>query len=169
MNWLWFVVSIVIAPIIIEVVGYFWHRSVEHNAVLGHSIQQNHIKHHQRDYPVGKLRPNIDRYLSKIDQGWYYLGFIMALATLLIVPRPYSLVMIVSGVIYARVVINYLHSRFHVRNHWLANTKFFKHIQHLHDIHHWAPYNYGILFYFMDKIFGTYSETLPKHKIVNFK
>jgi sterol desaturase/sphingolipid hydroxylase (fatty acid hydroxylase superfamily) len=169
MTVLWFVSAILAGPVVVEVTGYFWHRWAEHNAVFGKHIQSYHIRHHEHDYPVEKLRPaGQNKYRSARSWGWYVLTVFLVLSTFLLVPRPYNFVMILSGLVYAKLVISYMHTRFHVRQHWLVRTKFFQRIQKLHDIHHYGPYNYGILFYFMDRIFGTYRSTFPKAKQNNF-
>lgn len=169
MNVLWFVAAVFAGPLVVEVIGYFWHRWVEHNAVFGHSIQRYHIKHHEQDYPVEKLRPASRKYKSARSWSWYLATLVLVGLTLVLVSRPYNFVMILSGLVYARFVISYMHTRFHVRQHWLTRTSFFQRIQKLHDIHHYGPYNYGILFYFMDRIFGTYRTTFPKSKQTNFR
>jgi sterol desaturase/sphingolipid hydroxylase (fatty acid hydroxylase superfamily) len=169
MNLLWFVAAFGAGLLVVEVAGYFWHRWVEHNAVFGHNIQSFHIRHHEHNYPVEKLRPAEQKYKSARSWGWYALTAFLVVGTLVLVPRPYNFVMVLTGLVYAKFVINYMHTRFHVRQHWLARTRYFQHIQKLHDIHHFGPYNYGVLFYFMDRIFGTYNEHMPKHKVANFK
>lgn len=152
----------------VETTGYFWHRYAEHNGVLGKLIQSYHIRHHEKDYPIKNLRPKSLMYKKAGSWSWYILTIILVVSTYLLLPRPYNFIMIVSGLIYAKLVISYLHSRFHVTNHFLANLKIFKTIQRLHDIHHWGPYNYGILFFFMDRAFGTYKPNFPQKKQPNF-
>ncbi len=152
----------------VEVTGYFWHRWAEHNGVLGNLIQSYHIKHHEHDYPVKNLRPATKKYQSARSWSWYLLTVFLVVSTYFLVPRPYNFIMIVSGLVYAKLVISYLHSRFHVTNHFLVHSKTFKDIRRLHDIHHWGPYNYGILFFFMDRLFGTYRGSFPAKKQPNF-
>lgn len=169
MNLVFVVVSIISAVAIVEVAGYFWHRWAEHQGMFGRSIVKRHIHHHNKDYPSTRLRPKQSKYKSARSWSWYLLAAILILAMYLSVPRPYNFVMIVAGLVYAKFVINYLHSRFHIQDHWLSKNKRFIKIQKLHDIHHWGPYNYGIAFYGMDWLLGTYQEDFPTKKVNNFK
>lgn len=152
----------------VELGGYVWHRWAEHGGKLGQKVVSRHIKHHEKDYPYTKLRPHKNKYQSAKSWSWYILGTILIILMYILVARPYSFIMIASGLIYAKFVVNYLHSRFHINNHWLAKNHRFQKIQKLHDIHHWGPYNYGILFYFLDRLFGTYNDNFPNKKLNNF-
>ncbi len=169
MNEILLVVASIFGGILaVETAGYFWHRYAEHNGVLGKLIQSYHIKHHEKDYPIKNLRPKSPKYKKAGSWSWYILTVILVVSTYFLLPRPYNFIMIISGLIYAKLVISYLHSRFHVTDHFLAKLKVFKTIQRLHDIHHWGPYNYGILFFFMDRVFGTYKPSFPSKKQTNF-
>jgi sterol desaturase/sphingolipid hydroxylase (fatty acid hydroxylase superfamily) len=168
LQFMYFFMSILGGMLIVEVSGYFWHRWAEHNGIFGRWIQHNHIRHHEHDYPTTKLRPKNQTYKSAKSWSWYLLTAFLVISVFLLVPAPYSFVVVASGLVYVKFVINYLHSRFHVRNHWLASRKYFQTIRRLHDIHHYGPYNYGILFFFMDRLFGTYRVVAPSKKQANF-
>ena len=38
------------------------------------------------------------------------------------------------------------------------------HLYEAHNIHHYDNMNYGICLFFMDRLFGTYTEDFPKDK-----
>ena len=169
MQIVYIILSVLAGMMAVEVGGYVWHRWAEHHGILGKAVVARHIVHHNKDYPVSKLRNDINKYKSAKSWSWYVLGLLIIIFLYIVAPRPYNYIMIVSGLIYAKFVISYLHSKFHVKNHWLAKNSRFVKIQKLHDIHHWGPYNYGIVFYGLDWIFGTYKDEFPDSKVANFK
>lgn len=153
---------VLVGPLVIEVAGYFWHRFVEHEGVAGSTIQQQHIQHHQEDYPTNNLRPNSKRYKHAKSWSWYVLTVILIGLALLIIPWPYSFATILGGLIYAKFVVSYFHRAFHLPHHWLHKYNWFRNLTKLHDIHHYQVANYGIVFFFMDRLFGTYKTSVSK-------
>lgn len=158
---------IILGPVVVEITGYFWHRFVEHAGIFGESIRFKHWMHHEHDYPTTSLRPS-SKYSSARSFGWYLLTVFLVVATYLLLPLRYSLPMILSGLIYAKFVISAFHSSFHKKDFWMNRYKWYKKLVYLHDIHHYKPVNYGINLFFLDKLFGTYSEKMPSRVEDNF-
>ena len=160
--------SLVLGVLVIEIGGYFWHRWVEHEGLFGKAMVASHVRHHEKDYPTDKLRPN-SRYKSAKSWSWYVMGVGAAAIIFVLVPRPYSLIAITTSVVYAKFVTSYLHKAFHVPTHWLQRFGWFKRLTYLHDIHHYKPVNFGITSFFMDRIFGTFSATMPAKAVSTFR
>lgn len=165
---------LVIFPVfLVEVIGYSWHRLVEHNGKLPWKrlrewLRDLHWKHHEEDYPVNNLRPaNSTEYQSsgEITWTWYAiglvtLGILYPLFIHFLSLRDWILVAI-GAPLYAKFVLDLIHGKFHLPNTRLRRYGWFKRLEHLHDIHHYVPGNYGIVFFWMDKICRTYVKELP--------
>jgi len=149
-------------PFLVEFVGYFWHRWVEHREVLGKAISFRHYKHHEVQYPVNKLRTD-GPYDSADSWTWYVVGGVSTVGALLLLPIAYAIPFILGAWIYAHYIVANMHSAFHLNGgtHFLWKYKWFHKLVKLHDIHHYDNCNYGICFFMMDKIFGTYREEFP--------
>jgi sterol desaturase/sphingolipid hydroxylase (fatty acid hydroxylase superfamily) len=156
-----------IGPLFVEVGGYFWHRFAEHYGLLGETVRTRHIVHHQKDYPVQALRPKT-AYRSANSWSWYVLAVILIAAAYAIFPLRYSLPMIVGGLLYATFVVSNFHKSFHLHETWLQRFSWYERLVRLHDIHHYAPVNYGINLFFMDRLFGTYSTNMPSKAVSTF-
>jgi sterol desaturase/sphingolipid hydroxylase (fatty acid hydroxylase superfamily) len=155
----------VVAVALVEAIGYFWHRFAEHLGWAGDTVRYRHWVHHERDYPVGRLRPSGAReYRAAGSWTWFALGAVVIALIFLLLPFAYALPLALGSLLYAWGVIGYLHERFHVDGHWLQRFSWFRRIRRLHDIHHWRPCNYGILFFWMDRLFGTLREDFPRER-----
>jgi sterol desaturase/sphingolipid hydroxylase (fatty acid hydroxylase superfamily) len=165
MDTLFYVLSFLGGIILVEFVGYFWHRWVEHKEVLGKSVAFRHYKHHEVQYPVNKLRTN-GPYESADSWTWYTVGILTTICAFVILPVWYALTFVVAAWIYAHYIVANLHSAFHLSGgtHFLWKYKWFQKLVKLHDIHHYDNCNYGICFFFMDRLFGTYREDFPTDK-----
>ncbi len=164
---LYVILAILAGPVVIEFAGYWWHRLGEHGGKLGRAVVAKHYKHHEKDYPVTRYNPSEKKYRKAGSWSWYVLGALIIAALFVSLPRPYNYVAIVSGILYAKFVMSLLHGKFHVRTQF-EKSKWFRTRRHLHEIHHWGPYNYGISFYFVDRLFGTYRTDFPEAKERNF-
>ena len=165
MMWLFYILSFCCGVILVEFVGYFWHRWVEHKEVLGKSISFRHYKHHEVQYPVSNLRTN-GPYESADSWTWYLVGILTTICAFIILPIWYALAFVSTAWIYAHYIVASLHSAFHLSGgtHFLWRYKWFQKLVKLHDIHHYDNCNYGICFFFMDRLFGTYREDFPTDK-----
>lgn len=161
MVWYDYLFSVLLGIFTVEFVGYFWHRWVEHKEILGKQIAFRHYKHHEVQYPVNKLR-NGPGYESADSWTWQVVGGLTTLTSFLVAPWPLALTFSLTGWLYAWGIVANMHSLFHIRKHALWRFKWFQKLVKLHDIHHYDNCNYGICFFFMDRLFGTYRETFPR-------
>ena len=149
-------------PLFAEVIGYFWHRGAEHNGWLGNAIRYRHWIHHEVDYPTERLRPeDVVGYKSAGSWSWYVAAGGAILLALVTLPFRDALPLVAGGSLYGKYVVDALHKAFHIQGHWLIQFGWFRTMVRRHDIHHWAVGNYGIAFFFMDRIFGTLREEFP--------
>ncbi len=156
-------------PAFVEAIGYGWHRGAEHAGWLGDAIRYRHWVHHEREYPVNNLRPRpAAGYKSARSWSWYLLAAVTIALAFLLLPARFAAPLTLGGAMYAWFVVNRLHKAFHIDGHWLNRFGWFKSLVVLHDIHHWAPCNYGILFFGMDRLFNTLREEFPRQKEVLF-
>ena len=75
-----------------------------------------------------------------------------------------TLAMALGGLAYGSLVILLFHAAFHVKGHLLWRFKWFRRLVRRHDIHHWTRANYGILFFGLDRLFGTLRDDFPAEK-----
>jgi sterol desaturase/sphingolipid hydroxylase (fatty acid hydroxylase superfamily) len=154
------------AVVLVEAIGYFWHRFAEHRGWLGDTVRYRHWVHHELDYPVDRLRPvGVKNYRKAGSWTWFVVGAAAVALMLYLLPLDQGLPLALGVVLYSWGVISYLHNRFHVEGHWLERFAWFRRIRRLHDIHHWQPGNYGILFFWMDRLFGTLREDFPPKRV----
>lgn len=149
---------------LVEAIGYFWHRFAEHLGWLGDAIRYRHWVHHEVDYPIDRLRPVAAKYRSAGSWTWFVLGGFAAFLIFSLLPFAVALPISLGALVYSWGVISYLHSSFHVEGHWLERFAWFRQIRQLHDIHHWQPCNYGILFFWMDRACGTLRRDFPPER-----
>ncbi len=147
--------------------------------------------HHLRIYgPKRSLRSG-DTYLDSTEgraavlgTGMEWLGPIgmiiaasFGISELLGIDRRYFLLFTCSGLLWGYFLFGYMHDAMHVSRFWMERVsglaRWFRGIRKLHDIHHLQisddgrmSTNFGICFFFMDRIFGTFA---PHHKPFNPK
>ncbi len=154
--------ALVAGPLGVEIAGYIWHRFVEHRGGLGRALTHRHWVHHEVEYPVRHLRAR--DYHDAGSWGWYVMMGALGCACFLLLRADMALAASTGGLAYGWVVINYFHRAFHVRGHWLLRFAWFRRRVRLHDIHHFERANYGILFFGLDRLWGTYAEEFPAAK-----
>ncbi len=156
-------------PAFVEVIGYAWHRGAEHGGWMGQAIRHRHWVHHEQEYPTDNLRPkHVTAYRSAGSWSWYLLAAVTISLAFLLLPLRIAGSLTLGGGLYAWFVVNYLHKAFHLDGHWLNRFGWFRNLVRLHDIHHWAACNYGILFFGMDRLFKTLREEFPAQKEILF-
>jgi len=160
MDWLIYIGLFFLGgPVLVESVGYLWHRWVEHREVLGKGIAFRHYKHHEVQYPVTKLRTQ--KYHNANSWSWYVVGGVASGVAFLVAPWVYALSFVLGAWAYAWGVVMHMHTAFHTSGHFLWKYKWFQKLVKLHDIHHYDNSNYGICFFGFDRLFGTYNENFP--------
>jgi len=184
---------------IAELVGYFLHR-IMHSEQFP-SLSKAHMIHHIELYgPTQAMRT--EKYddathgraaLGNIGMEWVIpSGAIlsMSLLTMLAVHVGWKYEATVVGTLlgWPIFMFSYLHDRMHLHNFWMEKAPllniWFKNARRLHDIHHHSlndggrmDSNYGIGFFFFDRLFGTlekrhcplnwngYNEAVRRHKM----
>lgn len=167
MTWLHILCFTVGGPLLVEVVGYIWHRYVEHKEMLGTGISHRHWQHHEIEYDIHHLRT--EKYKDANSWTWYVLGAVTSCLGFSVLPVGYAVAIMAGGWLYAWGLVLQLHTAFHVEGHWLNRFKWFRNLVRAHDIHHYDNCNYGICFFFLDKLFGTYRADFPPERRNVFK
>lgn len=162
----WFFIWVVLGVPLVEFIGYWIHRLIFHDGTLGSKLRRVHVKHHLEEYPPESLRPNLPEYKNAGDPLWHAIGaFIIFLLLMLTVSGAMqwwqSLALGIGSVLYAKYVVSIMHQQFHLPNSRLQKYTYFKKLVHFHDVHHYVRGNYGIVFLTMDRIFGTFQDTIP--------
>ena len=173
------------ALILVEAVGYFYHRFFEHLGFLTklsnqiRKNQKNHWKHHMIDYSIGPGYIKDEKYKKSqpgIAWKWAFPGFLTL--GLIIVFQGITIANIVffAFIILYAIMVGKTHERFHeIKNPW-SKSKYFNWLEDIHKIHCWdQSINYTITFPLFDIIFGTYvspkkhpealKEANQKHKL----
>lgn len=184
-NWVFF--SIVVA----ELLGYWLHRLIHVDKI--HWLSKAHMIHHLVLYgPKTGLRSKVYRNstlgrfgIMSIGAEWLLpVGMIMASFALIFwflsVPADMQIVFFIIASVWAFITLNYLHDVMHLEHVWLMDVpgvrKWYFFVRHLHDIHHLEisneglmNKNFGIGFWFMDLIFGTYVRKMGKFNEKGFE
>jgi sterol desaturase/sphingolipid hydroxylase (fatty acid hydroxylase superfamily) len=171
----WFVGSCVSA----ELLGYWLHRLL-HSGVIGF-LSRSHMKHHLVLYgPMQEQRSKeyLDSTDGEVSLGnigaeWLLpVGLMIALACgafrLLHIPALYQLTYFVTTLAWSFLMFSWLHDVMHVEGFWLEKNlvlkRWFLGARQRHDIHHRAidnrglmHKNFGIGFFWFDRLFGTFS------------
>ena len=184
----WYVVWFFAGVPLVELSGYFWHRLVEHNGGLGNRLRYNHYVHHELHYPAESLRSYApEEYKDANDWSWYVLAAVVfaafgILAATDALPIGYILALGLGAVAYARYVVSVFHDLYHIEDpsqlpakrlfpfggllrsvylRLFRSPRFqkkYKKLLYLHDLHHLERCNYGIVFFWADRLFGTFRE-----------
>jgi len=161
-----------------ELLGYVLHRLMHSGWIPW--LSASHMKHHLILYgPLQKQRPSdkyIDATTGEIAIGNIGLEWIIpsalilaiALAVLSLFHLSYFNRACCIGTIlmWSFLMFSYLHDRMHIRNFWMERApvvrRWFARARRLHDIHHHALNNHGLMdknfgigFFAFDKLFGT--------------
>lgn len=178
-------ITIVLSLVIPEFVCHFFHRLLHNNKVRW--LSQNHMIHHLKIYgPKSDLRS--PQYKEAIEGRLSFAGigaeWVLPLAAIYIsaqamvwwflhIPIVYLILFTALSLLYASLLFNHMHANMHIEGHWLEKNKFtrnwFLRLRKMHDIHHQfldnegrMNSNYGICFFYCDRIFGTKQDELGK-------
>lgn len=163
-----------------ELLGYWLHRLL-HSGIVGF-LSRNHMRHHMVLY--GPLQPQRSREyrdatdertsLGNVGVEWLLpagLLIIIAAGTfhLFRVPLLFQSVYFATTLLWSFLMFSYLHDRMHVEGFWLEKNRclqgWFISARQRHDTHHFLmndqggmDKNFGIGFFFFDRLFGTLSK-----------
>jgi sterol desaturase/sphingolipid hydroxylase (fatty acid hydroxylase superfamily) len=171
------VLCVVASCLFAEFAGYWLHRLLHSGRFP--ALSRSHMIHHLLVYgPRQPMRTN--GYKDATDDrpsiGNVGLEWLAPSAAILAacwgamsashVPRPYQALSLLCLGLWPLFTFNYLHDRMHLQNFWMTKNRviklWFLKARRLHDIHHRGlndvgkmDTNFGIGFYFFDRVFGT--------------
>lgn len=161
-----------------ELLGYALHRLLHSGAIR--FLSRNHMKHHMVLYgPLQDQRSDAyhdstagDLSLGNIGMEWLVpAGALIAIAVAAFrffhVPLVFQLTYFVTTLGWSFLMFSYLHDVMHIEGFWLTKNRWLRNwflsARRLHDIHHEAindegltNTNFGIGFFFFDRVFGTF-------------
>ena len=151
-------IFIIISLIILtEIAAYFWHYLGTHRDIIPSifQVQKTHGIHHN----------TID------DQAHGDFFYVLSFLTLFLISLIYLyyqnfLSLFQISIIYIPVFLTflwnwYIHSAYHIENHWLNSYSWFQEDKRLHFQHHENPEtNFGIASHFSDVMFDTFDYGL---------
>lgn len=161
-----------------ELLGYLLHRLMHSGWIPW--LSKSHMKHHMVLYgPLQKQRPS-EKYLDattgevaigNIGLEWVIpssliLAISVAALSLFRISCTDQAVCIGTILAWSSLMFSYLHDRMHIKNFWMGRAPvlsyWFVRARRLHDIHHHAlnnnglmDKNFGIGFFAFDRLFGT--------------
>ena len=154
-----YLIVIVITIVGAEFGAYLWHRFAHTDIVP--PIRKTHKIHHQADLT----------HEAHEDFYWVISLLLLGLVGIFIIyyyeliPIIYPLVLY-SLVVFVFVWNWYIHSAYHIPNHWLNQYEWFRNDKRIHMQHHLNPKtNYGIATHFTDEILNTFEYSFPISKL----
>jgi sterol desaturase/sphingolipid hydroxylase (fatty acid hydroxylase superfamily) len=170
-----------------ELSGYVLHRIMHSERFPW--LSRSHMIHHIELYgPIGAMRTT--KYkdaterrasLGNIGMEWLIpsgpmLGISLLTMITLRVGWKYEILAMTMLLVWPIFMFSYLHDRMHLHDFWMEKLPviniWFKHARRLHDIHHHSlndagrmDRNYGIGFFFFDRLFGTLAK---RHSPLNW-
>ena len=177
----WLLTSIFVS----ELLGYLLHRLL-HSGKIGF-LSRSHMRHHLVFYgPLQPQRPDTEYRdsttsdavaLGNIGLEWLIPGAMLMVASIamlhwLRVTLLHQLVFVGGTLTWSFLMFSYLHDRMHEAGFWMERDRWLKRwftsARNAHDIHHWTlndegfmDKNFGIGFYFFDRVFGTLADDWP--------
>ena len=176
----WFAASILAS----ELLGYLLHRLL-HSGKIGF-LSRSHMRHHLVLYgPLQSQRPGTSYRdattdavaLGNIGLEWLVPGALLLAVSLtalhfLHVSAIHQAIFVAGSLAWSFLMFSYLHDRMHIDDFWMERApclkRWFVSAREAHDIHHWAlnddglmDKNFGIAFFFFDRIFGTWTARWP--------
>ncbi|MBI3288579.1 MAG: sterol desaturase family protein [Elusimicrobia bacterium] len=169
-----------------ELFGYCLHILLHSNKI--EFLSRSHMQHHLREYHPSKPIRLDGVYLSSgaqrtniagIGMEWVVpivstVAAIHGIFYALSVPLRHQLVFTGAALIWSWILFAYMHDAMHFKFFWMQNApaflrRWFLQIRRYHDIHHYTfsadgvmTANFGICFFFFDRLFGTLVEKQGK-------
>jgi sterol desaturase/sphingolipid hydroxylase (fatty acid hydroxylase superfamily) len=177
----WVALSVLTA----ELAGYLLHRLLHSEKIAW--LSRSHLEHHLDHYgPLHPMRPSA-QYVDATTGRWaignvglewivpsaLLLAVFLGLFALIGLTWPYQLSFVAITLGWSSFMFSYLHDHMHVTGFWMERNRclrgWFLAARHLHDIHHFSmdnhgrmDRNFGIGFYFLDRLFHTFrAKQLP--------
>jgi len=163
-----------------ELLGYWLHRLLHSGAIA--FLSRNHMRHHMVQYgPLQEQRSSEYRdaatenlSLGNIGAEWLVPAAVLIACALVIfhlihVPLFYQLIYFGTTLSWSFLMFSYLHDVMHIEGFWLEENRWLKRwfasARRRHDTHHYLindrvlmDKNFGIGFFFFDRLFGTLSK-----------
>ena len=161
-----------------ELLGYWLHRLMHSERVSW--LSRSHMIHHLRDYsPVRSMRPSASYQKGSEGRGrvggvgleWLLpiggaLSITLVGCTLVGVQLWDQVAFSAVSVSWGVLMFSYMHDSMHVRGFWMEKARplqrWYRLVRRRHDIHHMLldasgrmHRNYGICFFWFDRLFGT--------------
>lgn len=145
-----YILLFVLLLYVTEVLAYFWHRTAAHSPYIN-PVSKTHRYHH---IDINDLAHYDFIYLLVLLT--FYLIFIFYLYNKDIINL--TIASLLFFPVCLMLIYNwYIHSAFHIENHWLNKYEWFQRDKKLHLLHHVNnDKNYGIATHFADTLFNTY-------------
>jgi sterol desaturase/sphingolipid hydroxylase (fatty acid hydroxylase superfamily) len=179
------------ACVFAEFVGYWVHILLHSHRVA--FLSRSHMIHHLAVYsPDRPMRPSEEYLESTHDRAsvlgigleWILplslvLGVAIAVLHFLRVRPVDQFVFLAVALAWGFAMFGYVHDAMHRRNVWLekspAIARLFRRARKLHDVHHMSladdgtmAWNYGICFFFFDRLFGSLRAEHARFNSVGF-
>jgi sterol desaturase/sphingolipid hydroxylase (fatty acid hydroxylase superfamily) len=175
---LWVVGSCAVA----ELLGYLLHRLLHSDRIR--FLSRSHMIHHLVLYgPLQPQRPSPEYLdattgraaLGSIGLEWLVpsgllLGMFLGAFQIFHVRALHQIIFVGVTLAWSFLMFSYVHDGMHLQGAWMAKSPlvrgWFLSARHFHDVHHMAlnnaglmDKNFGIGFYFFDRLFGSFSVT----------
>ena len=149
------IVLIFLTIIATEGFAYIWHRFIAHTDYIL-AIGETHNIHHSANMQ------------HEADEDFIWLLFLMILSELaagvsiMLAILPETIVMIALATSILVLFWNWwIHRAYHVDKHWLNTYDWFRREKRRHYLHHYqTDKNYGIASHFLDRIMGTWIDSV---------
>jgi sterol desaturase/sphingolipid hydroxylase (fatty acid hydroxylase superfamily) len=168
-HWLKPAVMFLRGVLLVESFGYAYHRFFQHVGWLTRrsgTVRRNqmyHWLHHMVIYPIGAQYKRDTGYVASetgLALSWLVPGWIAACLALWTHGANVGTLAFVAGVaVYAKLLVDETHSRFHLVKHPWKDSAYFKRLADIHLLHHWdQAMNFTIVHPLMDRLFGTFLD-----------
>jgi len=165
--WVMAIIMFIRGILAVEVIAYTYHRFFQHSFWM-HKLywirrnQRCHWIHHMIIYPIGLLFCRSHEYMEA-ERG-AVTAVVLALGAIVLFVWTHginmlSVAFIMGLVVYAKCVVDVIHSRFHMMEHPWKNSRYFHWLKKIHMLHHWNHRtNFTLCHPAMDILFGTYAS-----------
>ena len=144
-----------------EIGGYIWHRYGAHTDILPF-VKDTHQVHHTRIH-------------DQAHEDFFYIAILLVLYLAFLFYLYYLtyisltlLTILYLGVFFPFIWSYYIHSAYHITDHWLNEYEWFQNDKRIHFKHHEDPTkNYGIATHFTDELLGTFDYAFPINKNID--